>query len=221
MAYVLSQKLLDRIYEDLDRVETRTCCPQPSVSQSEMLAGSTSGWFVVTSPITLSGEGEATTAALRPCPDGNPYQVGYLLEPEFKGTQVKVYDTLWRCTTEVKAGAIVYCVKVDGKWTFLHSVNCPVYGSADYMSGTPSTDPTGDPTAQFVGKTTTAWAKGTTANITIYRQSGTTWSVLQATTPGQTTPASVTIKCYNRYADVATDKWVRVTGGGELVSAEC
>lgn len=221
MAYVLSQKLLDRIYDDLQRGETLDVTrskPQPEVPQQT--EGRMGGWFVLSDPLTLSGEAEMTPCVLQPCPDGSPYLSGYTSEPRFSGEPTRAYDLLWRCTTEVPAASIVYCEKIQGFWAFVRAVNTPNYGSASFAPA-PSALPTGDPQSQFVGKTTSAWAKGTTTNVQVYYQSGTTWYPLAATAVGATVTANVTVNCYNRYADVGTDKWVRVTGGGELVSAEC
>ena len=226
MAYVLSQKLLDRIHDDLNRGETTALQPQyqaPSASSHEVPIAADNtryGWFALTDSLTLTGEAEMVSCRLAPCPDGSPYQSGYTLEPKFTGKPRKVYDLLWRCTTQVPAGSLVFCEKINGVWAFRECVNTTTYGSADFAPITSSL-PTGDPQCQFVGKTTSAWAKGTTHDVEIYYQSGTSWSVLTATAVGATAATNVTVNCHNRYADIDSGKWVRVTGGGELVTVEC
>ena len=75
----------------------------------------------------------------------------------------------------------------------------------------------GDPVR--LGKTTAAWNKGTTATITLYED---------GTPPSETakTPKPDTLEeCVNKFADVATGKWVIVAkaanGSWYLISAEC
>lgn len=69
-----------------------------------------------------------------------------------------------------------------------------------------------------LGKTTSAWAKGTVATITLY-ESG--------TPPNETTatPAATLPNCVNKFVAVATGKWVIVAKGANgywyLISAEC
>ena len=73
----------------------------------------------------------------------------------------------------------------------------------------------GDPVR--LGKTTAAWAKGTTATINVW-ESGTPPNETQTT--GQTLE-----NCVNKFANVATGKWVIVARGGNgywyLIAAEC
>jgi hypothetical protein len=77
-------------------------------------------------------------------------------------------------------------------------------------------DDGGDPVR--LGKTTAAWNKGTLATITLY-ESGTPPSETAAS------PAVTLEKCVNKFANVATGKWVIVAKGGNgswyLISAEC
>ena len=81
---------------------------------------------------------------------------------------------------------------------------------------TPYRGDDGDPVR--LGKTTAAWAKGTLATITLYEN---------GTPPSETTstPATTLEKCVNKFANVATGKWVIVAKGGNgswyLISAEC
>jgi hypothetical protein len=68
-----------------------------------------------------------------------------------------------------------------------------------------------------LGKTTAAWAKGTLATINLW-ESGTPGSETQ------TTGATLT-GCVNKFAAVATGKWVIVARGANgshyLIAAEC
>ena len=73
----------------------------------------------------------------------------------------------------------------------------------------------GDPVR--LGKTTAAWTKGTTATINVW-ESGTAGSETQTT--------GVTITgCVNKFATVASGKWVMVARGVNgsyyLIAAEC
>lgn len=74
----------------------------------------------------------------------------------------------------------------------------------------------GDPVR--LGKTTAAWNKGTTATIELYEE-GTPPS------EGKKTPADTLTNCVNKFANVATGKWVIVARGGNgywyLIAAEC
>lgn len=68
-----------------------------------------------------------------------------------------------------------------------------------------------------LGKTTAAWNKGTLATINVW-ESG--------TPPNETQTAGATITgCVNKFANVATGKWVIVakgeTGSYYLIAAEC
>lgn len=69
-----------------------------------------------------------------------------------------------------------------------------------------------------LGKTTAAWAKGTLATITLYED---------GTPPNETTATTATTleNCVNKFANVATGKWVIVAlgrnGSWYLISAEC
>jgi hypothetical protein len=78
-------------------------------------------------------------------------------------------------------------------------------------------DDGGDPVR--LGKTTSAWNKGTLATIELYEE---------GTPPNETKKASPTdtlTNCVNKFANVTTGKWVIVARGGNgywyLISAEC
>jgi hypothetical protein len=65
----------------------------------------------------------------------------------------------------------------------------------------------------YLCKTSGAWTKGTSATLTIY-----------AGTPGSETSTSDSVGAYNKFSDVAADKWVmvgRANGGWYLIAAEC
>lgn len=75
----------------------------------------------------------------------------------------------------------------------------------------------GDPVR--LGKTTASWSKGTTATIELYEE---------GTPPNETkkSPTADTLTgCVNKFATVASGKWVIVARGGNgswyLISAEC
>jgi hypothetical protein len=69
-----------------------------------------------------------------------------------------------------------------------------------------------------LGKTTANWTKGTTATIELYEE---------GTPPGETkkTPADTLTGCVNKFATVASGKWVIVAAGANgswyLLAAEC
>lgn len=67
-----------------------------------------------------------------------------------------------------------------------------------------------------LGKTTAAWSKGTTATVTIYEE---------GTPPNETSSSTTIENCVNKFANVASGKWVIVARGGNgywyLISAEC
>jgi hypothetical protein len=69
-----------------------------------------------------------------------------------------------------------------------------------------------------LGKTTAAWNKNTLATIELFEE-GTPPS------EGKKTPADTLENCVNKFANVATGKWVIVARGGNgywyLIAAEC
>jgi hypothetical protein len=77
-------------------------------------------------------------------------------------------------------------------------------------------DDGGDPVR--LGKTTTAWAKGSLATITLYEE---------GTPPSETAKATpdTLANCVNKFAAVATGKWVMLAKGANgsyyLIAAEC
>lgn len=75
----------------------------------------------------------------------------------------------------------------------------------------------GDEPTFKLGKTTAAWGKGTLANITIYDQ-GT------PPTESAASPPEVLEDCVNKFANVASGKWVMLGFTNEhwyLIAAEC
>jgi hypothetical protein len=76
----------------------------------------------------------------------------------------------------------------------------------------------GDGEPVRLGKTTSAWNKGTLATIDLYEE-GTPPS------EGKKTPADTLANCVNKFATVAANKWVIVASAGNgrwyLIAAEC
>ena len=72
----------------------------------------------------------------------------------------------------------------------------------------------GDDSDAVLCKTTSAWAKGSTATLQIW-----------AGQPGSETNTGVTLTAYNRYAAIATGKWCTVMlhrhGYYYVIAAEC
>jgi hypothetical protein len=77
-------------------------------------------------------------------------------------------------------------------------------------------DPGSDDGGVRLGKTTSAWDKGTLATIDLYEE---------GTPPSETTSSETLEDCVNKFADVATGKWVIVAMAGNgswyLIAAEC
>ena len=65
-----------------------------------------------------------------------------------------------------------------------------------------------------IGKTTAAWAKGTSQEVNLYSNADRT----QLFEADGVTPKTASV--YNLFADIETDKWVAFISG-YLVSAEC
>jgi hypothetical protein len=67
-----------------------------------------------------------------------------------------------------------------------------------------------------LGKTTSAWNKGTLATIDLYEE---------GTPPSETSSSATLANCVNKFADVATGKWVMLARGTNgswyLIAAEC
>jgi hypothetical protein len=77
-------------------------------------------------------------------------------------------------------------------------------------------DPGDDGDPVRLGKTTSAWNKGTLATIDLYEE---------GTPPSETTSSETLEDCVNKFADVATGKWVMLARGTNgswyLIAAEC
>jgi hypothetical protein len=105
----------------------------------------------------------------------------------------------------------------DGARRVIAATKAYEAGSRD-MSAIRFRDPGGDDGDPVrLGKTTATWTKGTTATINIW-ESG--------TPPSETQTTGVTITgCVNKFATVASGKWVMVARAGNgswyLISAEC
>ena len=70
-----------------------------------------------------------------------------------------------------------------------------------------------DDTGMQLGKTTSAWKKGDRATVDIYTG-----------TPGSETKTGTQDNCVNKFADIASGKWVMLAalnGGWYVISAEC
>jgi hypothetical protein len=69
-----------------------------------------------------------------------------------------------------------------------------------------------------IGKTAAAWDKGTIANISV-------WEAGTPPSETQNSPAVTLEGCVNKFADVATGKWVALAQAGNdrwyLIAAEC
>ena len=64
-----------------------------------------------------------------------------------------------------------------------------------------------------LGKTTAAWSKGANATVDIYTG-----------TPGSETKTGTQANCINKFANIATGKWVMLAslnGGWYVIAAEC
>jgi len=105
----------------------------------------------------------------------------------------------------------------DGARRIVAATKAYEAGSRD-MPAVRFRDPGGDGDPIRLGKTTAAWSKGTLATITLYEE---------GTPPGETaaSPEETLEDCVNKFANVASDKWVivakGVTGSWYLISAEC
>ena len=141
--------------------------------------------------------------------------------PKFKVTKpTTIVDGLYRATDDLTKGSIVLCLKVDRLWNFWAASNYPMMNRAEWVGGSPSDagTVTGDPNTIYIGKTASVINKGTSGWVDIYDGSD---LPVGAAEPGASVDTPVRIWCSNRFADVGADKWVRVTGNGELLTAEC
>jgi hypothetical protein len=115
--------------------------------------------------------------------------------------QVIVWDTLLMCESRVPSQSLIQAVFMGEQWVFIRSENGTSGGS-------------------LLGKTSTAWTKGSSQAIPIYTGAPGSEIPLQVKDKDGVT-STYTVLTYNRYQDIAADKWVRVTPGGELLTAEC
>lgn len=224
MAYAISKPLLSEIRASI-AVTKQTAGDAFESAMQPGVDAVTFGWFVVTTAIPQGGRGEGVPCGLegKTVTSGAASQI--VLQPEYDSAwddTTVIWDGLHRCGGEgARRWTIALCMLIDNQWHFLmgsgyanQNYQSTAQGSATYETG-------GDPNVSHIGKTTSAWAKGTWQNIDIYTGTPGSETRLQAIRPGTTTLYDVDIRCYNRYADIGSGKWVRVTGGGELVSAEC
>jgi len=223
MAYAISESLLQQIYATIDKVATMTGDPTPRPSEPDGYSGDSAswGWFAIDGLLTLGGKGTGRRVSLTL----NPTQTGNtkapVIVPRFKGTKTTtIVDGLYRATDNLTVGSIVLCLKVDRLWNFWAASNYPMMNRASWVTATPTdaATVTGDPNTIYIGKTVSAINKGSSGWVNIYNGSDT---LVTAAEPGQSSDTQVRIWCNNRFADIDADKWVRVTGNGELLTAEC
>lgn len=223
MAYAISEALLSEIRAVIAAYRESGLIPPPSAVVEPDPDFSTR-WFLVTDTIPVGGRGSGVCVAT-----GSATETGsgtWQAEVSaFKSSWLTdltpIHDSFLRASGQgVRKYTLIQCVKVKQKWVYWQGAG--QLRLNEQLSATATTDLIGaDPQLSYVGKTTSAWAKGTWATITLYTGTPGSETILQTIKPGDTVLSNVTLYCYNRYADVASGKWVRVTGGGELVSAEC
>ena len=222
MAYAISEQLLQQIRQTIDKVAAMTGDAQPAGSQPDGYGGDANpwGWFVVRTAITLGGKGTGNRVSL----SYNKGQTGTtkspVIVPKFKGTkELAIYDGLYRATDNIALYSIILCLKVDMLWHFWAASNYPMMNNASWATApTDAGTVTGDPNTIYIGKTVGAINKGAAGWVNIYNGSD---NLVTAAQPNDTVDQQVRIWCNNRFADIGANKWVRVTGNGELLTAEC
>lgn len=113
----------------------------------------------------------------------------------------EIYDVFMLCDGVLPADTVVMAAYIGDAWCFIRSTQ-------GCSGGT------------LLGKTSAEWTKGTSQDITVYSGAKGSETILnRKDESGVDQP--VKVSCYNRFADVAANKWVRITPGGDLIAAEC
>lgn len=223
MAYAISDALLAEIRTVLAAYRESGVIP-PSGGVVEQDPDFQTRWFLVTNTIPVGGRGDGVCVAAGSATEtgGGAWQVEVsAFKSSWLTDLTPIHDSFLRAGGQgVRKYTLIQCVKVKQKWVYWQGAG--MLRLNEQLSATASTDLIGaDPQLSYVGKTTSAWTKGTWATITLYTGTPGSETILQTIKPGDTVLSNVTLYCYNRYADVASGKWVRVAGNGELISAEC
>ena len=198
MAYVISEGLYDKIkilIEESEQVRSPNETRPPAATNKSPPAMT---MFSLDEPLYTGQSAVATVG--RPqwgYPGGNMW---YDISPVGDST-TEIYDVFMLCDGVLPMNTIVLAAYVGDAWCFIRSTQ-------GCSGGT------------LLGKTVGAWGKGTSQDITVYSgEKGSETVLNRKDSSGNDQP--VTVSCYNRFADVAADKWVRITPGGDLIAAEC
>lgn len=223
MAYAISESLLRQIYATIDKVAALTGDQAPPPPEPGEYGGDSAswGWFAIKTEVKLGKKGTGHRVSLTLNPDHTGNTESPVIVPKFRSTKVTtIVDGLYRATDNLTEGSVVLCLKVDRLWNFWAASNYPMMNRASWVTDTPSDEATvtGDPNTIYIGKTESAIDKGSSGWVNIYNGSN---ELVKAVEPGGATNSQVRVWCNNRFANIAADKWVRVTGNGELLTAEC
>lgn len=224
MAYAISKGLLADIKTTIG-IAKESSPDRYEQNKQEGVDQVTFGWFVITTAIPQGGRGAGVQCNLegKTVTSGTASQL--VLHPTYNAgftDTVIIWDGLFRCGAEgARRWTLALCTLIDNQWHFLHGSGYPNQNYQSTAQGTTTYETGGDPNVTYIGKTTASWAKGTYQNIELYSGTPGAETRLQAIRPGATTLSNVDIRCYNRYVDIDSGKWVRVAGNGELISAEC
>jgi hypothetical protein len=197
MAYVLSEGLYEKIKI---LIETSGLpMPEPEKRTTATKPRPTSMAFFSLDEPLYTGQSAAATIGRQKWgyAGGNMW---YDFVPGGDST-TEIYDVFMLCDGVLPADTLVMAAYVGDAWCFIRSTQ-------GCSGGT------------LLGKTSAAWDKGSSQDITVYSGAKGAESVLnRKDSSGVDQP--VKVSCYNRFADVAANKWVRITPGGDLIAAEC
>lgn len=223
MAYAIGDRLLADIRTVIAAYRDSGALPPPP-PEAGMAEPFEVRWFMVqeTIPVGGKGRGVCVSAGLADEePSGDAQcQVG-TFKGDWASPQTAIHDAFLRASGEgVRKYTLIQCIKVRQRWVYWQGAGMLTINKQ--LSATTDADHIGaDPQLTYLGKTSAAWTKGSWQMIKIYTGAPGSETVVQTLQPGDTVAEDVEIRCYNRYTNIDSGKWVRVTGGGELVTAEC
>ena len=223
MAYAIGDRLLADIRTVIAAYRDNGLLPPAPVAGGSA-APFEVRWFMVQETIPVGGKGYGINIinglATEESSGEAQAQVG-TFKGDWDTNQTEIYDLFLRgCGEGVRKYTLIQCVRVGQKWAYWQGAGMLTVNKQ--LSATADADHVGaDPQLTYLGKTSSAWTKGTWQMIKLYTGTPGSETVVQTIQPTDSALEDVEIRCYNRYVDIDSGKWVRVTGGGELVTAEC
>jgi hypothetical protein len=197
MAYVISEGLYEKIKVLIEAAGMTVPMPEQSRASTKQPSPPLV-MFSLDEPLYTGQSASATVGRPKWGYEGGNMWYDFL---PVGSSDTKIYDVFMLCDGVLPVDTNIMAAYIGDAWCFIRSTQ-------GCSGGT------------LLGKTSAAWTKGTSQDITVYSGAKGSEAILnRKDSSGVDQP--VTVDCYNRFADVAADKWVRITPGGDLIAAEC